>query len=272
MSWKVFTWAPGGLRAPLLPLTTPLGRPFPLNGTPPGLRGRSRSLAMRTADSSSSGSRTTRDPRPALAADGTPLGGNFQVSTLTPTELTNPQVASDPSGNFVVTWTRSRTAWLARRSTATALHSTTSSSRGLHDRIQNATGVAMSPTDFVVTWSGAGRTDVGPFARRFDAVRTPITSTSGQYLRRAPGDPAGRRHERRRRFRRRVARLPTTIFMTSFGPAFQGDGDSSRRPIPVRRRTASAADLTSRRTGPATSSSPGRIGDGRRQQRRRPLL
>jgi hypothetical protein len=109
-------------------------------------------------------------------ADGTVVGGNFQVNTSTPSNLLLPQVASDPSGNFVVTWNTTSHA-LARRYDSNAAP--------LGDEFQvaeyttgtqYATGVAMSPTGFVVTWTGVGADGAGPFGRLFDPSGAPITS------------------------------------------------------------------------------------------------
>jgi hypothetical protein len=109
-------------------------------------------------------------------ADGTPIGGNFQINASTPGFLAPPRVASDPSGNFVVTWTSNADA-VARRfdSNGAALGGefivnqyTTGS--------QYASAVAMSATGFVVTWSGADQDGDGPFARVFDASGVPITN------------------------------------------------------------------------------------------------
>jgi len=109
-------------------------------------------------------------------ADGTPIGGNFQVNTSTSTDLSVPLVASDPSGNFVVTWSTTAHA-IARRfdSNGAALAEdfevaeyTTGS--------QAATGIAMSAAGFVVTWTGVGADGPGPFGRLFDASGAPMTS------------------------------------------------------------------------------------------------
>src|SRR5262249_56751936 len=39
-----------------------------------------------------------------FAADGTPLGGEFQVNTTAAGDQRDPDVAVDAAGNFVVTW------------------------------------------------------------------------------------------------------------------------------------------------------------------------
>jgi hypothetical protein len=106
-------------------------------------------------------------------ADGTPIGGNFQVNQST-IGLSSPRVASDPSGNFVVTWSADPHV-LARRfdSHGAALgdeFEVAEYTTGTH----YATGVAMSTAGFVVTWTGVGEDGVGPFGRVFDGTGASI--------------------------------------------------------------------------------------------------
>ena len=113
-------------------------------------------------------------------ADGTPLGGNFQVNTSTTHNNFRPHVASDPSGNFVVAWTStsvSGTEAMARRFE--------SNGAPLGDEFQvnlfsdgphQVGGAAMSSAGFVVSWVGEGEgTTNGIFARLFDAAGNPVT-------------------------------------------------------------------------------------------------
>jgi hypothetical protein len=158
-------------------LTAPLGPSFPVNAdTTPARRGGSIArdgegrfvIVWSQDDVEILGQRWN--------ADGTPIGGNFQVNQSTSTYFTIPRVASDPSGNFVVTWSTTDHA-LARRFD--------SSGAALADEFpvaayttgnEDATGIAMSASGFVVTWTGEGEDGVGPFARLFDASGAPVTS------------------------------------------------------------------------------------------------
>jgi len=158
-------------------LTAPLGPSFPVNAdTTPARRGGSIArdgegrfvIVWSENDGEIWGQRWN--------ADGTPIGGNFQVNQSTSTYFTAPHVASDPSGNFVVIWSTSDHA-LGRRfdsngapladEFAVAAYTTGS---------DDATGIAMSASGFVVTWTGEGEDGVGPFARLFDASGAPVTS------------------------------------------------------------------------------------------------
>jgi hypothetical protein len=96
------------------PLTTPDGPAFPVNADTAPVReggaiardaeGRFVIVWVRTTSRSgaSGGCRTER------------RSGRLQVNTSTPSNLKNPRVASDPSGNFVVTWSTTAHA-VARR-------------------------------------------------------------------------------------------------------------------------------------------------------------
>ena len=169
------------------PPDAPMGDPFQLNEFTPNYQQNSsvardasgRFVAVWADDQNTS----IRGRR--FAADGTPLGGNFQVSTFTPTSMTYPHVASDPSGNFVVAWMRFAGAGgvgIARRFD--------SNGAPLSDEFpinvftpgfKNLSGVAMSPSGFVVSWFGAlppagnGSSAYAIFARRFDADGNPMT-------------------------------------------------------------------------------------------------
>ena len=113
-------------------------------------------------------------------ADGTPLGGNFQVNTSTPLKTTYPHVASDPSGNFVVAWTSTSVTGaevMARRFDSNGAPLGDEFQVNLFSvGFQTAGGAAMSPAGFAVSWGGAGDETVnGIFARLFDADGDPVT-------------------------------------------------------------------------------------------------
>ncbi len=107
-------------------------------------------------------------------ASGSPVGGEFQVSTITSTRQNRPAVASDDAGNFVVVWTGDiggNLDILARRFDASGTPA------GDEFRVnsfttgtQTSADVAMEPDgDFVVTWTRQG-SGPGVFAQRFDAA------------------------------------------------------------------------------------------------------
>jgi hypothetical protein len=169
------------------PPDAPAGDPFQLNEFTPNYqqnssvaRDESGRFVAVWADDQNTSIRGRR-----FGADGTPLGGNIQVSTFTQTSMTYPHVASDPSGNFVVAWTRFTGAGgvgIARRFD--------SNGAPLSDEFpvnvftpgfKNLSGVAMSPSGFVVSWFGAhppagnGSSAYAIFARRFDADGKPMT-------------------------------------------------------------------------------------------------
>ena len=165
--------------------TTPLGDPLPLTGVTAGNQGASdvsqdasgRFVVVWMEDYGVQGRR--------FDADGTPLGGNFQVNTSTPagdSYFSGPRVASDASGNFVVSWRldveKGDTEVLAR------VFDHSGAPRGDDFPVNQFTtgfqvigGIAMSPSGFVVTWGGAGTgTSNGIFARIFDGSGNPVTN------------------------------------------------------------------------------------------------
>jgi len=107
--------------------------------------------------------------------DGTPVGDDFQVNTSTPSNLKNPRVASDPSGNFVVTWSTTAHAVARRFDSQGAPLDDEFEVAEYTTGSQYATGVSMSATNFIVTWTGTGQDGAGPFARLFDASGAAIT-------------------------------------------------------------------------------------------------
>jgi len=114
-------------------------------------------------------------------ADGTPAGASFPVSTGT-LPVFDPRVASDASGNFVVVWTREGydTDVVARRfDSSDAPVGNEFVVNAYTTQVQNARGVAMSGSGFVVAWSGYGAAGGGIFARRYDAAGSPVTGDLG---------------------------------------------------------------------------------------------
>ena len=165
--------------------TSPVGDPVPLTVTATGYQGGSdvaqdasgRFVVVWMEDYAVQGRR--------FDADGTPLGGNFQVSTSTPagdSYFSSPRVASNASGNFVVSWRldveKGDTEVLAR------VFDHSGAPRGDDFPVNQFTtgfqvigGIAMSPSGFVVTWGGAGTgSSNGIFARLFDSFGNPVTN------------------------------------------------------------------------------------------------
>jgi hypothetical protein len=163
-------------------ITVPLGDPFPMNAdTAPQRRRASmaRDASGRYVIVWQEGEEEfIRGQR--FDADGTPIGNNFTVSTSTQYAVLSPFVASDPSGNFVVTWT-----WDIPLSADVMARRFDSNGMALGDPFrvnqftpgfQVASGIAMSATGFVVTWGGAAFVGDRPSGRLFEADGDPITS------------------------------------------------------------------------------------------------
>jgi hypothetical protein len=155
--------------------TSPLSGAFPVNvNTPPA----SDSSIARDAEGRfvvvwEEGSPLDHIRGRRFASDGTPLGDDFQISTSTLNSY-DPFVASDPSGNFVVTWTSGGDG-VARRfdSEGVALGGEIPVN-AFTTGTQRMSGIAMSATGFVVTWLGPGSGgDDGIFGRRFDPDGVP---------------------------------------------------------------------------------------------------
>ena len=111
-----------------------------------------------------------------FSADGTPLADNFKING--PVSASGPAyVASDASGNFIVTWGSDVTGGdaLARRyDSAGASLGDEFTVNVFTTGLQTVKGVAASPAGFVITWSGPGVGGSGLFGRRFDASGTPM--------------------------------------------------------------------------------------------------
>lgn len=117
-------------------------------------------------------------------ADGTPLGGEFQVNTYTADNQFTPQVAASAAGNFAVVWT--------------SANGQDGSGQGIFGRVYDAAGnavggefpvnaytasdqfvpsVSVDPAgNVVVVWASDGPdgSSVGIRGRRFDASGTPL--------------------------------------------------------------------------------------------------
>ncbi|HXI04036.1 MAG TPA: hypothetical protein VNI57_12745 [Candidatus Saccharimonadales bacterium] len=108
-------------------------------------------------------------------SSGAPLGGEFQINESTTLSRSNPSVASDSDGNFVVAWEGSVAEIFARR------YDSSGSPVGGEFQVntgttgyQSAPDVAVTPSgQFVVSWirmyPAASGTRVTPMARIFDA-------------------------------------------------------------------------------------------------------
>ena len=113
-------------------------------------------------------------------SDGTPIGDHFQINTATPDSSSNPVVACDPSGAFVVAWTIESPDTdggdaVVRQFDANGVP--LGNEFRVHEHSpdsQIASGIAMSASNFVVTWHNVGSIP-GAKARLFDALGAPIT-------------------------------------------------------------------------------------------------
>jgi hypothetical protein len=102
-------------------------------------------------------------------ASGTPLGGEFQVNTYTTGYQYQANVASDPSGAFVVVWRSQYQGLLGRRYDATG-------TPGAEFLISfgDSPDVAMDGAGgFVVVWRGSDAINWGIFGRRYDGSGAP---------------------------------------------------------------------------------------------------
>ena len=143
-----------------------------------------------------------------FSANGVPRGAEFQVNTYTTNVQSQPAVASDANGNFVVVWSSrnqdgSDFGVFGRRFDAAG---TPQSSEFQVDTY--TTGFQSEPAvvylsngNFVVAWDGFGSDTsmIGVFARQFDANGSPLGSqfqvnsftTDYQYLPALAADPNG---------------------------------------------------------------------------------
>ncbi len=119
--------------------------------------------------------------QPLLAQAQEPVGDEFQVNTETVNAQTEPSVAIDPSGNFVIVWTdysRNQRDIYAQRYDSSGnpqgsefqVNSHTTNRQDMPDVAMDANG------NFVVTWTNDDGQDgdgTGIFAQRFDSSGNP---------------------------------------------------------------------------------------------------
>ncbi len=110
-----------------------------------------------------------------FAADGTPLGDSFPVNAWTTLGVSAPSVASDPSGNFVVTWSIDGDVRARRFDTEGTPLVDEFRVHGWPDGTQGDGRIAMSPNGFVITWRGDGPAGFGIYGRRFDPSGAGLT-------------------------------------------------------------------------------------------------
>jgi hypothetical protein len=113
-------------------------------------------------------------------SDGTPLGPSFPVNTSTTLTLGNPRIGADPSGNFVVAWSRlegtANYDVVARRFDSHGAPLGNEFPVNTHTTgSQIAKGVAAAANGFAVVWSGPGAGGPAVSARRYNAAGTPLT-------------------------------------------------------------------------------------------------
>ena len=112
-------------------------------------------------------------------ADGTPAGAEFLVNTATSNSQSNPDIAMDADGNFVITWDSA-----SQDGSSTGIYAQVfnadGTARGTEFRVntytsgaQSLSGVAMDEDgDFVVVWGSSGQdgNGYGVYGQRFDAA------------------------------------------------------------------------------------------------------
>lgn len=117
-----------------------------------------------------------------FAADGTPRGGEFRVNATTAGDTSEPAVATDPDGNFVVAWQSfgqdgSGSGVYARRFAADGTaHGNEFRVNATTARFQGQPAVAVDGAgNFVVAWASYGQDagGLGVYARRYGADGRP---------------------------------------------------------------------------------------------------
>ncbi|MCA8995628.1 MAG: VCBS repeat-containing protein [Planctomycetaceae bacterium] len=117
-----------------------------------------------------------------LDANGDPLGPAFDVNTFIDGNQSNPDVASDAAGNFVVVWESADQDSSGHGIYAQRFDST-GAKAGPEFQVTTVTAgdqsdptVAMNPDDgsFVVAWEGPDADLTGIYAQRFDANGNPV--------------------------------------------------------------------------------------------------
>lgn len=142
-----------------------------------------------------------------FAPDGTPLGDEFQVNTYTSGDQRRPTVASDPSGNFVVTWDSGAYYGGSQDGSGRAVaaqHFAPDATPLGDELIVNTytTASQSQPTvaadghgNFVIAWTGYKFGDSGIFGQRFVTAgfAPPIHLTGTKLVLKDAPDPARRK-------------------------------------------------------------------------------
>jgi hypothetical protein len=108
------------------------------------------------------------------------FAADFKVNTTTSYDQTDPAVAIDAQGNFIIVWhsclqDRNSGDILAQRFDADGTPTGTEFQINSEPGSPNQPAVAMTPNgDFVVAWHGPGTDQEDIFARRFNAATTPL--------------------------------------------------------------------------------------------------
>jgi hypothetical protein len=117
------------------------------------------------------------------STNGTPQGGEFQVNTTTAGDQMYPNVAMDPVGDFVITWSgHDSDGWhvYAQPYNAAGVAQGSELRASSIAGDQEFSSVAMDATgNFVITWSHSGRdgSGWGVYARRFSAAGVALASS-----------------------------------------------------------------------------------------------
>jgi hypothetical protein len=153
-----------------------------------------------------------------FASSGAPLGTEFQVNTYTTGDQSDPSIATDAAGNFVVVWSSSGY-YTAQDGSSSGIFAQRFDASGLPDgtefqvntytaSAQGNPSVASTPSgEFVVAWTSRGSYYTGPdgsgsgvFAQHFASSGAPLGTefqvntytTRDQLLPAVATDPAGR--------------------------------------------------------------------------------
>lgn len=117
---------------------------------------------------------------------GAKVGGQFTVNTTTANNQTNPSVASDAAGNFVVVWegdgAGDTNGVFAQSfdSQGNAIGGETLVNTASGNNESMASVDMLRPGEFIVTWTGSDSDDDGVYVRQFTNVR-PTAGVSGAY-------------------------------------------------------------------------------------------
>jgi len=135
-------------------------------------------------------------PRVGWPQGGDPLGPEFRVNTTTTQEQTQPSVAADASGNFVVTWTSESPIFGQRYAGSGAPLGAEFLVSDSFPCCHDSSVATDSAGNFVVVWLYGSLEQSAVFGRRFSSAGSPLGNTfivgaGYSYSPVVAGDPAG---------------------------------------------------------------------------------